>query len=87
MSGWRLRPEYADFDAENRFQVGDIHAEESSTCISGLVLQGLKKPLECPAFGTECTPQNPLGATMVSSEGTCAAYYQYGRRTIGLDND
>jgi len=50
-------------------------------------LQGLKKPLECPAFGTECTPQNPLGATMVSSEGTCAAYYQYGMRTIGLDND
>ena len=87
MSGWRLRPEYADFDAENRFQVGDIHTEESSTCISGLVLQGLKKPLECPAFGTECTPQNPLGATMVSSEGTCAAYYQYGMRTIGLDND
>lgn len=87
MSGWRLRPEYADFDAENRFQLGDIHTEESPKCISGLVLQGLKKPLECPAFGVECTPQNPLGATMVSSEGTCAAYYQYGKQIVSLDND
>jgi hydrogenase expression/formation protein HypD len=87
MSGWRLHPDYSDFDAENRFQVGDIHAEESPICISGLVLQGLKKPLECPAFDRECTPQNPLGATMVSSEGTCAAYYQYGRQTVVLEND
>ncbi len=78
-SGYRLRPEYADFDAEARFAVGELKVEESPECISGLILQGLKKPHECPAFGTRCTPQTPLGATMVSSEGACAAYYNYGR--------
>ena len=78
-SGYRLRPEFAAFDAEARFAVGDLAAEESKLCQSGLVLQGLKKPHECPAFGRECTPQTPLGATMVSSEGACAAYYHYGR--------
>jgi hydrogenase expression/formation protein HypD len=78
-SGLRLRPEYAAFDAETRFGVDQLAAEESKLCLSGLVLQGLKKPPECPAFGKECTPQTPLGATMVSSEGACAAYYQYGR--------
>jgi hydrogenase expression/formation protein HypD len=78
-SGWRLRPEFADFDAERRFDVGEIRPEESSVCISGLVLQGLKKPSECPAFGKECTPERPLGATMVSGEGACAAYYRYKR--------
>lgn len=78
-SGYRLRHAYADFDAENRFAVNEITAEESGLCLSGLVLQGLKKPQECPAFGKECTPQNPLGATMVSAEGACAAYYHYGR--------
>ena len=56
-------------------------------CISGLVLQGLKKPFECPAFGKECTPQTPLGATMVSSEGACAAYYRYGRFTLAEKNE
>jgi hydrogenase expression/formation protein HypD len=80
MSGWRLRPEFRDFDAETRFDVGDIRTKESEVCISGLILQGLKKPFDCPAFGTLCTPQNPLGATMVSSEGACAAYYRYGRK-------
>ena len=79
-SGYRLRPAYARYDAESRFpEVQAIATEESGICISGLVLQGLKKPNECPAFGRECTPQNPLGATMVSSEGACAAYYRYGR--------
>jgi hydrogenase expression/formation protein HypD len=78
-SGLRLRAEYALFDAETRFDVSELAAEESKLCLSGLVLQGLKKPHECPAFGRECTPQTPLGATMVSSEGACAAYYHYGR--------
>jgi hydrogenase expression/formation protein HypD len=76
-SGWRLRDEYADFDAEKRFAVENIDTKESPLCISGLVLQGRKKPNECPAFGKECTPEHPLGATMVSSEGACAAYYRY----------
>ena len=80
MSGYRLRPEFAAFDAELRFpQIQAIETKESPLCISGLVLQGRKKPTDCPAFGKECTPQTPLGATMVSSEGACAAYYRYGR--------
>ncbi len=78
-SGLRLRPEFAAFDAERRFDVGGITTEEPAVCISGLILQGLKKPHECPAFGTECTPMRPLGATMVSSEGACAAYHKYAR--------
>jgi hydrogenase expression/formation protein HypD len=80
MSGYRLRAEFASFDAEKRYpQVQSIETHESPLCISGLVLQGRKKPDECPAFGRQCTPQTPLGATMVSSEGACAAYYRYGR--------
>jgi hydrogenase expression/formation protein HypD len=78
-SGWKLRAEYEAFDAALKFSVTDIHTEESSICRSGEVLQGLIKPNECPAFGKECTPRKPLGATMVSSEGACAAYHQYGR--------
>ncbi|HET7327815.1 MAG TPA: hydrogenase formation protein HypD [Nocardioidaceae bacterium] len=78
-SGWKLSDKYADFDAEVRFDVAGMHTEESSICRSGEVLQGLIKPHECAAFGRECTPRNPLGATMVSSEGACAAYYQYRR--------
>jgi hydrogenase expression/formation protein HypD len=78
-SGWCLRPEFAEFDAEQRFDVGQIHPEESPLCIAGQILQGLKRPVDCSAFGNECTPEHPLGATMVSSEGACAAYYQYGR--------
>ncbi|RME45152.1 MAG: hydrogenase formation protein HypD [Caldilineae bacterium] len=78
-SGWGLRPEYRAFDAEVRFDVGDIRTQESPLCHSGEVLQGMLKPNQCPAFGKECTPRNPLGATMVSSEGACAAYYRYGR--------
>ena len=78
-SGWRLSERYADFDAEERFSVTDIHTDESPICRSGEVLQGLIKPHECAAFGKECTPRNPLGATMVSSEGACAAYFTYRR--------
>ncbi|MCW2826032.1 MAG: hydrogenase formation protein HypD [Aeromicrobium sp.] len=78
-SGWRLAPKYRDFDAEYRFEVRDIHTAESTLCRSGEVLQGLIKPHECAAFGKECTPRKPLGATMVSSEGACAAYYTYRR--------
>ena len=78
-SGYRIRHEYRDYDAERRFDVDAITAEESPLCISGLVLRGLKRPNECAAFGTRCTPETPLGATMVSGEGACAAYYQYGR--------
>jgi hydrogenase expression/formation protein HypD len=76
-SGWCLRPEFSQFNAINRFSVEQIQPEESSICIAGQILQGLKKPPDCPAFGNQCTPEYPLGATMVSSEGACAAYYQY----------
>ena len=82
-SGLSLRPEYSTHDAEIAFGLADISVEEPAGCISGLVLQGLKKPYECEAFGKECTPQTPLGATMVSSEGACAAYYAYGRYKSG----
>jgi hydrogenase expression/formation protein HypD len=78
-SGWRLAPAYREFDAEFRFQVSDITTSESAQCRSGEVLQGFIKPRECAAFGTTCTPRKPLGATMVSSEGACAAYYLYRR--------
>lgn len=82
LSGWGLREEFADFNAERRFQVGYIQTQESTICIAGQILQGLKKPPQCPAFGTLCTPEKPLGATMVSSEGTCAAYYLYARNPL-----
>ncbi|HUL44756.1 MAG TPA: hydrogenase formation protein HypD [Bacteroidota bacterium] len=78
-SGLRLRKKFADFDAERRFQVDAIRSVESPDCIAGAVLCGLKRPYECPAFGSKCTPEHPLGAPMVSSEGSCAAYFQYGR--------
>ena len=78
-SGWRLNANYRDFDAEERFHITGIHTEESPLCRSGDVLRGIIKPAECAAFGKECTPRHPLGATMVSSEGACAAYYNYGR--------
>ncbi len=79
LSGWCLRPELSAFDAENKFNVADIQTEEPAVCIAGEILQGLKKPFDCPAFGKNCTPETPLGATMVSGEGACAAYYKYGR--------
>jgi len=78
-SGWRLSSAYRDFDAEERFQVAGMTTQESAICRSGEVLQGLIKPHECAAFGKECTPRTPLGATMVSSEGACAAYFLYRR--------
>lgn len=79
MSGWCLRPEFDNFNAEKRFNVGNIRTQESAICIAGQIMQGRKKPHDCPAFGLGCTPEHPLGATMVSSEGACAAYYKYGR--------
>lgn len=78
-SGLGLSEAYMMFDAEKKFGVAEHRVEEPAECISGLVLQGLKKPHECPAFGAKCTPGHPLGATMVSSEGACAAYYRYRR--------
>ena len=83
-SGYRLRDEYSAYDAEQKFQVAGITAEESTVCIAGEIMQGLKKPHHCPAFGKECTPEHPVGAPMVSSEGACAAYYQYGRAPVLL---
>jgi hydrogenase expression/formation protein HypD len=78
-SGWKLRGEFSEMDAELRFPVSSIQTEESPTCIAGQILQGMKKPDQCSAFGNLCTPEHPLGATMVSSEGACAAYYRYHR--------
>ncbi|ACO33945.1 MULTISPECIES: hydrogenase formation protein HypD [Acidobacterium] len=84
-SGLRLRDEFRDLDAELRFQVSDISTMEPEQCIAGQILQGIKRPHDCPAFGTTCTPQHPLGATMVSAEGACAAYYAYGRHLKDTD--
>jgi hydrogenase expression/formation protein HypD len=79
-SGFQLRGRFQKYDANLRFPFFGEPARESPECISGLILQGIKKPHECPAFAVQCTPENPLGAPMVSSEGACAAYYHYGRR-------
>ena len=78
-SGLRLRERFAAFDAERRFAVTDVTATESAECIAGLILRGHRKPNECPAFGVRCTPERPLGAPMVSSEGACAAYWHFKR--------
>jgi len=78
-SGYKLRWEFREHDAERIFDVKEIDTKEPEACISGLVLKGVKKPHDCPAFGKHCTPEHPLGATMVSAEGACAAYYAYGR--------
>ncbi|HET7623697.1 MAG TPA: hydrogenase formation protein HypD [Verrucomicrobiae bacterium] len=78
-SGYKLRWEFREHDAEKIFSVKEIDTQEPANCISGLVLRGVKKPHDCPAFGKECNPEHPLGATMVSAEGACAAYYAYGR--------
>jgi hydrogenase expression/formation protein HypD len=88
-SGYKLRQEFSAHDAELAFGVGEIDTHESPVCLSGEILKGVKKPLDCPAFGTLCTPDRPLGATMVSSEGACAAYYIYGRHrnTTGAITD
>ncbi|HMU61490.1 MAG TPA: hydrogenase formation protein HypD [Gemmatimonadales bacterium] len=84
MSGLVLRPEFSDFDAELRFGLEDIAVEEPAECRAGEVLRGTLKPYECPAFGTLCTPERPLGAPMVSSEGACAAYYNFGRHRAAV---
>jgi hydrogenase expression/formation protein HypD len=78
-SGWGLGPDFQEFDAEKRFAVENIFTQESPQCVAGEILQGLKRPLQCPAFSKGCTPQTPLGAPMVSAEGACAAYYKYHR--------
>jgi len=83
-SGLRLRPEYAAFDAEAVFGLGESSVEEPAACISAEVLQGLKKPVDCPAFAQLCSPEHPLGAPMVSPEGACAAYYQYRRHAVSM---
>ncbi len=84
LSGWCLREDYAGLDAEKRFAVDSIRPEESPLCIAGRILQGQKTPQDCSAFGKECSPEHPLGATMVSAEGACAAYYRYGRHEVAL---
>lgn len=81
-SGLRLREQYASYDANRVFELEELSVDESAECISAQVLQGLKRPIECPAFGMRCTPENPLGAPMVSSEGACAAYYRYRRHMV-----
>jgi hydrogenase expression/formation protein HypD len=81
-SGLRLRPEFAAHDAEKMFRLEESSVEEPAECLSAQVLQGLKKPVDCPAFGRRCTPESPLGAPMVSAEGACAAYYQYRRHAL-----
>jgi hydrogenase expression/formation protein HypD len=78
-SGYKLRYEFREHDADRIFDTKEIDTKEPAVCISGLVLKGVKKPHDCPAFGKQCTPEHPLGATMVSAEGACAAYYTYGR--------
>ncbi|MGC2658981.1 MAG: hydrogenase formation protein HypD [Bryobacteraceae bacterium] len=84
-SGYGLSEEFRDYNAELIFDVGNIHALEPAICMSGEILKGLKKPLDCPAFGKQCSPENPLGATMVSAEGACAAYYNYGRHLVDIE--
>jgi hydrogenase expression/formation protein HypD len=81
-SGLRMRDEYAAYDANRVFDLGEFSVDEPAECISAQVLQGLKKPTDCPAFGIRCTPENPLGAPMVSTEGACAAYYRYRRHAV-----
>jgi hydrogenase expression/formation protein HypD len=84
-SGLRLSAAYAEFDAEDRFGVAKPADDDSAGCISGAILQGIKRPSDCTRFGTECTPEQPLGAPMVSSEGTCQAYYRYARSSVSSE--
>jgi hydrogenase expression/formation protein HypD len=84
-SGYRLRPEFRDHDAEKIFHVEAIEVNEPASCISGEILKGNKKPHDCPAFARNCDPLHPLGATMVSAEGACHAYYSYGRLKADVD--
>ena len=77
MSGYEVKEKYAEFDAKRKFNVNIAEAPENEECIAGEIMKGIKKPFECPNFGTKCKPENPLGAPMVSSEGACAAYYHF----------
>jgi len=86
-SGWQLREEFHQYDANYRFHLESLHTHESKVCIAGQILQGLKNPTACPAFAHECTPANPLGATMVSSEGACSAYYRFVRQRSAAQTD
>jgi hydrogenase expression/formation protein HypD len=86
-SGLGLSEEFAAYDAASRFGVAGYHADEDSECMSGSVLRGVTKPRDCPAFGTRCTPEHPLGATMVSNEGACAAYYRYRRIPVRVGTE
>uniref|UniRef100_Q01S96 Hydrogenase expression/formation protein HypD n=1 Tax=Solibacter usitatus (strain Ellin6076) TaxID=234267 RepID=Q01S96_SOLUE len=83
-SGYKLGYAFREYDADRIFEVQHIRTREPEICISGQVLRGLKKPVDCPAFGAQCSPQTPLGATMVSAEGACAAYYNYGRHLVSI---
>jgi hydrogenase expression/formation protein HypD len=83
-SGLRLQPKFGAFDAERLFHLEDSTAEEPAECLSALVLQGRRRPVDCPAFAVRCTPESPLGAPMVSAEGACAAYYQYRRHEVAV---
>jgi hydrogenase expression/formation protein HypD len=83
-SGLRLKEKFAAFDAERIFDLAEVRAEEPRECISAEILLGHKKPTDCPAFGTRCSPEKPLGAPMVSTEGACAAYYQYRRHLVAV---
>jgi hydrogenase expression/formation protein HypD len=84
-SGYKLSKAYKQFDAEEQFDVASVRTSESPICISGEILKGLKKPYDCPAFCRDCTPETPLGATMVSSEGTCATYYKFRKLNDGVE--
>jgi hydrogenase expression/formation protein HypD len=79
-SGWSLRPELRAFDAQHKFGLGPAELGPAGECISGQIMRGIRKPHDCPAFGIRCTPEHPLGAPMVSSEGACAAYHKYRSR-------
>jgi len=81
-SGYKITKEFKDFDAELRFGIDNIIVAENSLCIAGDILRGLKKPVECPEFGKTCSPANPLGAPMVSSEGACSAYFNFSEHSI-----
>jgi hydrogenase expression/formation protein HypD len=83
-SGYLLKKAYKNFDAEKKFGISHIKVQENSDCIAGEVLRGIKKPHQCSQFGKKCTPYNPLGAPMVSSEGACAAYYHFSNNLINL---
>jgi hydrogenase expression/formation protein HypD len=78
-SALRIKAQYADYDAELRFRIPAVSIADNKACECGAILRGVKRPQDCKLFGTVCTPDNPIGSCMVSSEGACAAHYSYGR--------